>query len=146
MILRLQLQYQRHGLIGWRGRECRSEKWCLVGYVIGSRKLHSMRDGVAKLHQEKDRDMQCIYYNRGSTLHTGNGGVNYKEALQKSKWIQKEAEVLEKVKLLMTTSGLEENELLCRCLVGRHCGGEEASTGNEVRRWAHHTWKGAANI
>jgi len=41
--------------------------------------------------------------------------------------------VFENEKLLMTTSGSEENDLLRRCLVGRFCGGEEAPTCNEIQ-------------
>lgn len=80
--------------------------------------------------------MRCIYYNRGNNYQYKQWGVNYQEALQKSKWNQKEAKLFENEKLLLTTSGSEgseENELLRRCLVGRLCGGEEAPTCNETQ-------------
>lgn len=61
---------------------------------------------------------------------------NNKEAIAKSKWIQRIEE---------KESTQEENALLHRCLVERFTGGEEAPTRNDVR-WACQTWKGTPNL
>ncbi|KAH0669358.1 hypothetical protein KY289_023851 [Solanum tuberosum] len=87
--------------------------------------------------------------NGGTTEQLLNEKGSFKDALNKSKWTLKEAEVTEVdvVKNQLSVKTQEgDNDLLRRCLVGRFNGGDEVPTRNEVSRWAQQTWKGTQNI
>lgn len=98
---------------------------------------------------EKTSTPGAFITNGGTTEHLLNEKGSFKDALNKSKWTLKEAEVTEVdvVKNQLSVKTQEaDNDLLHRCLVGRVNGGDEVPTRNEVRRWAQQTWKGTQNI
>lgn len=74
------------------------------------------------------------------------GEKNYKAALLKNRWAQKEQETQQEIDLLEACKSKGGNKLLSRCLVGSFPECDEIPTRNDVRRWAKQAWKGVHNL
>ncbi|MCD9645743.1 hypothetical protein HAX54_034928 [Datura stramonium] len=75
---------------------------------------------------------------RGAFITTGRahrkfatGKGNFKEALHNNKWARRETQVETENNLIKVTAQEDDNDLLCPCLVGGFCGGDETPTRNE---------------
>ncbi|KAF3645916.1 hypothetical protein FXO37_20719 [Capsicum annuum] len=86
---------------------------------------------------------------READLAANTGKGNYLQILHQNKWTRRETEVVEETEdngVLKAETQLEEKDLSGE-MHGRELSGKkDAPTRNEVRSWAHQTWKGSQGI